>query len=259
MSAWKGPSIRLAAQNTGTLYCRTMEPTDNLPAISRHLAEIKADIARIARQSGRRTDEVRLIAVSKTMPPTCVAAALAADHHDFGESTLQDALTKIPVFAQHSLTWHFIGHLQSNKAKLIPGNFTWLHSLDSIALAERLSRRLQVTGAQLQTLIEVNITRDPNKHGVLPPALFPLLDELLRAPLPGIALRGLMAVGPQAANDAEVRRAFSALRILRDEVVQRYDLPGFSELSMGMSNDYAAAIQEGSTMVRLGTAIFGRR
>lgn len=236
-----------------------MDTTDTLSAISRHLTEIKADIAHIARQSGREADAVRLIAVSKTMPPACVAAAVAAGHQDFGESTLQDALSKIPAFAQHALTWHFIGHLQSNKAKLIPGNFTWLHSLDSIALAERLSRRLQATGTQLQTLIEVNITRDPNKHGISPAALFPLLDELLRAALPGIALRGLMAVGSQSANDAEVRRAFAALRILRDDVVQRYDLPGFSELSMGMSGDYTAAIQEGATMVRLGTAIFGRR
>ena len=259
MPTWKGPSIRLVARDTGALYCRTMEPTDSLPAISRHLAEITADIAHIARQSGRRADEVRLIAVSKTLPPACVAAAVAAGHHDFGESTLQDALTKIPAFAQYSLTWHFIGHLQSNKAKLIPGNFAWLHSLDSAALAERLSRQLQATGAQLQTLIEVNIMRDLNKHGISPTALFPLLDELLRAPLPGIALRGLMAVGPQRANEAEVRRAFAALRTLRDEVAQRYGLSGFSELSMGMSGDYAAAIQEGATMVRLGTAIFDHR
>lgn len=256
---WKGPPVRLVPQDTGALYCRTMEPTDIAPAIARRLAQVRADIAHIAQQCGRRADDIRLIAVSKAMPSAWVAAAVAAGHRDFGENTLQDALTKIPTFTQQSLTWHFIGHLQSNKAKLIPGNFTWLHSLDSPGLAERLSRKAQETGAQLQTLIEVNITHDPNKHGVSTQALFPLLDELLRTPLPGIALRGLMAVGPHPANDAEVGRAFAALRMLRDEVAQRYALPGFSELSMGMSGDYAAAIKEGSTMLRIGTAIFGER
>jgi PLP dependent protein len=236
-----------------------MHPTDIAPAIAHRLEQVRADIADTALQAGRRAEDIRLIAVSKTLPAAYVAAAVAAGQRDFGENTLQDALTKIPVFAGQPLHWHFIGHLQSNKAKLIPGHFTWLHSLDNASLAQRLSRKAQESGAHLQVLIEVNITGDPRKHGVLAQALFPLLDELLHVPLPGIALRGLMAIGPHPASDAEVRRAFAAVRKLRDSAAQCYPLPGFTELSMGMSGDYRAAIQEGSTMVRVGSAIFGER
>lgn len=234
-----------------------MDQTDI--AIAHRLEQVRADIADTARQAGRRAVDIRLIAVSKTLPAAYVSAAVQAGQRDFGENTLQDALTKIPALADQHLTWHFIGHLQSNKAKLIPGNFAWLHSLDSASLAQRLSRKVPETGALLQTLIEVNITRDTNKHGVLAEALFPLLDELLRVPLPGIALRGLMAIGPHPASDAELRHAFAAVRKLRDDAAQRYSLPGFTELSMGMSGDYAAAIKEGSTVVRIGSAIFGTR
>lgn len=236
-----------------------MDSADISQTIAHNLAQVRAGIATAAAAVGRKPEEIRLIAVSKTLPPAYVAAAVAAGLGDFGENTLQDALTKIPAFADQPLTWHFIGHLQSNKAKLIPGNFAWLHSLDSASLAQRLSRVAPETGAPLQTLIEVNITRDAKKHGVLAEALFPLLDELLRAPLPGIALRGLMAIGPYPAGDAELRRAFAAVRKLRDTAAQRYSLPGFTELSLGMSGDYAAAIREGSTMVRIGTALFGAR
>jgi pyridoxal phosphate enzyme (YggS family) len=251
--------VRLVARDSGALYCRTMDPTDIILAIAQRLAQVRADIADSAQKAGRRAEDVRLIAVSKTQPAAYVAAAVQAGQRDFGENTLQDALTKIPQFAGQGLDWHFIGHLQSNKAKLVPGNFAWLHSLDSASLAQRLSRKVAETGAPLQTLIEVNITRDANKHGVLAEALFPLLDELLRVPLPGIALRGLMAIGPYPASDVELRRAFAAVRRLRDDAAQHYPLPGFTELSMGMSGDYAAAIKEGSTMVRIGTAIFGAR
>jgi pyridoxal phosphate enzyme (YggS family) len=236
-----------------------MDPTDIALAIPRRLAQVRADIAQSAAQAGRRSQDIRLIAVTKTLPAPYVAAAVKAGQRDFGESTLQDALTKIPAFAHEPLTWHFIGHLQSNKAKLVPGHFHWMHSLDSAGLAQRLSQRAEEAGALLNTLIEVNITGDPRKHGVAAGALLPLLDELLATSLPGIALRGLMAIGPYPATEMEVRRAFAAVRNLRDDAAQRYSLPGFTELSMGMSGDYAAAIQEGSTMVRIGTAIFGER
>ena len=236
-----------------------MPPTDIALAITHRLEQVRADIAHTARQAGRRVEDIRLIAVSKTLPAAAVAAAVAAGQRDFGESTLQDALTKLPLFAQEPLHWHFIGHLQSNKAKLIPGHFAWLHSLDSAALARRLSRTTQESGTHLQVLIEVNISGDARKHGVPTEALFPLMQELLHAPLPGIALRGLMAIGPHPASESQRRSAFAAVRKLRDAVAQHYALPGFTELSMGMSGDYRAAIQEGSTMVRIGSAIFGER
>ena len=233
--------------------------TTLMDTIARNLAQVRAHIADAARAAGRRPEQVRLIAVSKTLPPEYVAAALQAGQKDFGENTVQDALTKIPHFAGLGLDWHFIGHLQSNKVKSIPGNFTWVHSLQALPLAQRLSRLAHAQHATVNLLIEVNITRDPAKHGVAPEALPALIEQLLQANLPGITLRGLMAMGPHSADEQQLRSAFAAVRALRDDCAQRYALPGFSELSMGMSGDYVEAIKEGSTMVRIGTAIFGAR
>ena len=227
--------------------------------IARRLDALRASIAQAASQAGRNADEIKLIAVSKTQPPEAVAAAVAAGQRVFGENTVQDALTKIPQFAGQNLEWHFIGHLQSNKVKFIPGNFSWVHSLDSLRLAERLSRIAQEKSVAVQTLVEVNISRDPAKHGVAPEAAEALLEELIAAKLPGIALRGFMTIGPQSVEIPALRAAFSALRELRDRCRHRYGLDKFSELSMGMSSDYVEAILEGATMVRLGTAVFGDR
>lgn len=157
------------------------------------------------------------------------------------------------------LEWHFIGHLQSNKAKFLPGNFSWIHSMDSRKLAQRLSRLAQDAHAVVNALIEVNVTQDPRKHGIAPPTVLPLLDDLLRDALPGIRLRGLMAVGPYPADQAAVRRAYAQLRELRDRCAERFALKTFDQLSIGMSGDYAEAIREGATLLRIGTAIFGGR
>jgi hypothetical protein len=227
--------------------------------VAANLARVREAIASAAQRAGRNPDDIRLIAVSKTQPPEAVAAAIAAGQRLFGENTVQDALTKIPQFAGQNLEWHFIGHLQTNKVKFIPRNFSWLHSLDGLKLAERLSRMAQDHGVTIQTLIEVNITSDPAKHGVQSEAVPALLEQLLREPLPGIALRGLMTIGPQNGTEHELRTAFAALRSLRDQCTTRFSLPAFTELSMGMSNDFAEAIQEGATHVRVGTSIFGHR
>lgn len=227
--------------------------------IADNLARVREAIANAAHRAGRNPAEVRLIAVSKTQPPEAVAAAVAAGQRVFGENTVQDALTKIPHFTGQNLEWHFIGHLQSNKVKHIPGNFTWLHSLNSLKLAQRLSRIAQEQQTMVQALIEVNITRDPAKHGVDPDAVPALLDQLLREPLPGIALRGLMAIGPQDGTEKELRTAFAALRELRESCRKLFSLAAFTELSMGMSGDFTEAILEGATLVRIGTAIFGSR
>jgi hypothetical protein len=225
--------------------------------IARNLARVREEIAAAAHAAGRKPEEVRLIAVSKTHPPEAVAAAIAAGQVDFGENTVQEALTKIPIY--RSVTWHMIGHLQSNKAKFIPGNFAWVHSVDNLKLAQRLSRLAQEKGVVLDALFEVNVTRDPAKHGLPPEGLAPLLDTLLKEGHPGLRLRGLMTIGPYPASEADSRASFARLRELRDDCRKRFGLKDFSELSMGMSGDYAAAIQEGSTMVRIGTAIFGER
>ena len=230
-----------------------------MDTIADNLAQVRAHIAKAARAAGRRPEEVRLIAVSKTLPREYVAAAVQAGQRDFGENTVQDALTKIPHFAGLGLDWHFIGHLQSNKVKFIPGHFTWVHSLHALPLAQRLSRLAHEQHATVNLLIEVNISRDPAKHGVAPEHLPALIESLLQAHLPGLTLRGLMAIGPHPAAESQLRSAFAAVRALRDDCAQRYALPGFTELSMGMSGDYVEAIKEGSTMVRIGTAIFGAR
>lgn len=224
-----------------------------------NLTRVRDTLREAALRAGRPPDAVQLIAVSKTHPALVLETAVAAGQTVFGENTVQEALPKIAALPERGLEWHFIGHLQSNKAKFIPGNFTWVHSLDGLKLAQRLSQAALENHPALQTLIEVNISRDPKKHGVVPEALAPLLEQLLKAELPGISLRGLMAIGPHPASATALRQAFANLRRLRDTCREDFALPGFSELSMGMSGDYIEAIEEGSTMVRVGSAIFGDR
>jgi len=227
--------------------------------ITRNLHTVRQTIAATARAAGRNPEEIRLIAVSKNQPRAAIEAAVGAGQRAFGENTVQEALAKIPHFTGRGLEWHFIGHLQSNKARFVPGNFSWLHALDSLKLAQRLARLAQERSTVVNTLIEVNVARDPRKHGVAPEALLPLLEQLLREDLSGIALRGLMAIGPHPAAEPELRAAFAAVRKLRDDCRRRFGAQDFTELSMGMSGDYIAAIMEGATMVRVGTAIFGGR
>lgn len=230
---------------------------DLTATIAANLSRVRAEIATAARAAGRRLEQIRLVAVTKTFPPAAVAAAIAAGQTDFGESTVQEALTKIPLYK--SVTWHMVGHLQSNKAKSVPGHFAWVHSLDSLKLAQRLSRMAQEKNVVLDALFEVNVTRDPAKHGLPPEELAPVLDALLKDGHPGLRLRGLMTLGPYPATEADSRACFARLRELCEDCRQRFGLKDFTELSMGMSGDYAAAIQEGATMVRIGTAIFGER
>lgn len=227
--------------------------------VGKNLIDIRNAIAGAARACGRSPDEVRLVAVSKTHPPEAITTAIAAGQRDFGESTVQEALPKISHFRDRKLEWHFIGHLQSNKARFIPGNFAWLHSLDSLGLARKLSRLAREQSANINILIEVNVFRDVKKHGVDPGALPDLVEQLVRENLPALNLRGLMTIGPHPATETEARGCFARLRELRDDCRRRFDLPRFTELSMGMSADYVEAIREGSTMVRIGSAIFGKR
>ncbi len=227
--------------------------------IATNLAHVRDVIATAAAAANRNAKEIKLIAVSKTKPLAAVEAAVTAGQTVFGESTVQEAFTKIPHFRPRGIEWHFIGHLQSNKVRFIPGNFSWVHSIDSARLAQRLSRLAQAQGVVINALVEINITRDPDKHGIAPEQLFPVLGELRKEALPGIALRGLMTIGPHPADTTERRAAFARVRQLRDETVRRFALPHFTELSMGMSGDYAEAIREGSTMIRVGSEIFGER
>jgi pyridoxal phosphate enzyme (YggS family) len=228
--------------------------------ISNRLAAVRRDIGEIAQRCGRSADDIRLIAVSKTRSLDEVKRAIDAGQKDFGENTIQDALTKLPALSEYNVQWHFIGHLQSKKAKQIPNNFHWVHSIDSIKLAQKLSSAM--VSAEVDTrvncLIQVNVSAEGSKSGLDKTEFLSFLDELLRLELPGIDWRGLMTIGVQG-DDYQTRSAFAELRQLLNQCQYEFGLNTFDQLSMGMTNDYAIAIEEGATMVRLGTAIFGAR
>jgi pyridoxal phosphate enzyme (YggS family) len=226
---------------------------ENLAAVNHHIKEV-------AVRSGRIADEITLVAVSKTRSLDEVRLAIEAGQIDFGENTVQDALSKIPELKTSSSKWHFIGHLQSKKARQIPGNFHWVHSIDSLKLAQKLSNAMINAGesSHINCLLQVNVADEASKSGLNSIEVVPFMDELLRLELPCINWRGLMTIGVQG-DDARTRAAFSRLRIKLDECQREFGLQNFDQLSMGMSNDYPIAIEEGSTMVRIGTAIFGER
>ncbi len=217
-------------------------------------------IRRAAEKSSRNPDDIELIAVSKTRSLQEVAAVLQLGQTAFGENTIQDAMTKIPELSRTPAVWHFIGHLQSKKAKSIPGYFQWVHSVDSIKLAKKLSDAMvkHAPSAVLNCLIQINVSQETTKSGLLPTELPPFLEQLAEMSLPGLRWRGLMTIGVQG-EAARTQASFSTLRELRVRYQNEFSLSDFDQLSMGMSNDYEMAIEEGATLVRVGTAIFGLR
>lgn len=226
--------------------------------IADNLVRIREAIDAAARDAGRDGRDVRLIAVSKTQPLSAIREAFAAGQRVFGENQVQEATRKIPEI-QADAEWHLIGHLQTNKAKFVPALFHWVHTLDSLELAGKLSAAAERHGRELHTLIQVNVTGDPRKHGVSPDALPRLLESLLGAQLPMLRLRGLMTIGPHTDDAVSRRRSFAELRALAENCRRGFALSEFSELSMGMSDDYPDAVREGATLVRVGSAIFGAR
>jgi pyridoxal phosphate enzyme (YggS family) len=212
-----------------------------------------------ASAAGRNVDDIRLVAVTKYKPPEYVQAAMSAGQHCFGENTLQDALSKHALLDNPLNEWHFIGHLQSNKAKLIPVNFAWLHTLDSLKLANKLSASATRSQRTLNVLLQVNIANDPDKYGLPSASVYPFVEDLLKAGLSGIRLRGLMTIGRRNESLDQARVNFAALRKLAEACVERFDDHHFTEISMGMSNDFEIAIAEGATMIRVGSSIFGQR
>ena len=230
-----------------------------MTSIADRLQAIRADIHNIATQCGRNADDIKLIAVSKRKPAADVLTAYESGQLHFGENTVQESRDKIPQVNKTDIDWHFIGRLQKNKAKIIPGLFQWLHSLDNMELAEKLSAQCKNKNVVLNALIQVNMSRDPNKQGLSPEQLPSFVNDLLQADLYGIELKGLMTIGLQTENQSIIQKTFADLRTLHQQCRDQLTLPGFNELSMGMSDDYALAIREGATMVRLGSAIFGER
>lgn len=233
--------------------------TAPMPDIQANLERVREQIRTAAVAAGRRPGEIRLVAVSKYMPESYLREAMQAGQHVFGENTVQDALGKLRVLQEPGNEWHFIGHLQTNKAKHIPGNFSWLHTLDSIKLANRLARHCQETHSTLNILIQVNVSGDPDKHGLPAERLFGFTEELLEAGRTELSLRGLMTIGRRDASVAERQREFAAMRELAAACGERFGASRFGQLSMGMSSDFEQAIREGASIVRVGSAIFGPR
>lgn len=229
-------------------------------SIARNLARVHDEVAAACRRAERPPDAVRLMAVSKTHPVELFLEAYGAGQRLFGENRVQEFAGKATALAGAAPEVHMIGHLQSNKAAQAAGIFAAVDTVDSLKLAERLHAAAERTGRPLPVLLEIKLSPEEAKEGLAPedPALQALLERLpdLEAHLP---MRGLMTVAPIAADPAIARACFHRLRALRDGWAARHPRLCFDELSMGMSGDFAAAIEEGSTTVRIGTAIFGAR
>lgn len=223
--------------------------------IASNLQAVSKEIHTAAAHAKRTASSLQLLAVSKTFSAAEVRAAYLAGQTCFAENYLQEALDKIAALQNLPLEWHFIGPIQSNKTRLIAENFAWVHSVDRLKIAERLSAQRPLNLPPLQICLQVNISDEASKSGVASGEAGALALQLAR--LPNLTLRGLMAV-PAASDDvAEQRAAFAKLRKLRDELNQ-HGLQ-LETLSMGMSHDFPAAIAEGATILRIGSAIFGNR
>ena len=224
-------------------------------SLAENLESVHARIAAACARAGRAPDAVRLLAVSKTYGPDAVRAAAAAGQRWFGENRVQEAAAKIPE-CPGNLEWHLIGHLQSNKAALAARLFDWVHSVDSAKLLETLDRHAAEAGRTLRALVQVNVSGERSKSGLAPAAV---PDVLALAPrLRNVQIAGLMTIPPLAADPETARPFFRKLRELRGEWAAATGLD-LAELSMGMTHDLEVAIEEGATVVRVGTGIFGAR
>jgi pyridoxal phosphate enzyme (YggS family) len=225
-------------------------------SISNHIAEVDQRIARAAARCGRDRRSVRLIAVSKAQPSDAVRAAADAGLVDFGENYLAEALAKITSLHERALCWHFIGAIQSNKTRDIARHFQWVQTIDRLKVAERLSAQRPDGAEPLDVLIQVNVDAEPQKAGIDPAALAEFAASLSR--LPRLRVRGLMAIPRPESEPDRQRVAFRRMRALfesgKPAAAQHWDT-----LSMGMTQDFEIAIEEGATMVRIGTALFGAR
>ncbi len=224
-------------------------------SVSANLAQVRKRIELAVLAAGRPADAVSLLAVSKTMPAQAVRDAFAAGQLAFGENYIQEGVDKIASLADLPLVWHCIGPIQSNKTKLVAENFAWVHSIDRLKIAERLSAQRPANLPALQICLQVNVDGGSNKSGVTPTDLLALAQAV--AQLPNLQLRGIMTIPEPAENEAAARSVHRQAKALFDSL----NVAGLKldTLSMGMTGDLEAAIAEGSTCVRVGTAIFGHR
>lgn len=227
-------------------------------SIKENIERVRERIMAACRRSGRQPEDVKLIAISKTFPAERIREAYEAGLRDFGENRVQEADAKRPALADLTITWHLVGHLQTNKAKSARELFHWIHSVDSLRLAEKLDKSAVCSGERLPVLLEVNLGEELSKSGVREAEVMPLAEQISR--LATLELRGLMGIPPFSEDAEQSRPHFRRLREAARKL-EAANLPGVSmhELSMGMSHDFEVAIEEGATMIRVGTAIFGER
>jgi hypothetical protein len=231
-----------------------MFPSADLRA---RLTDVRARIARAAGRAGRDPASVRLVAVSKTFPAGCVRAAAEAGQIDFGENRVQDGIEKMDQVADLPLRWHLVGHLQSNKIKRA-GRFDVVHSIDEAAKVTRLDASARAAGRRIDLLVQVDLAGEPTKHGAREEALAGIFDAARTAT--AVRVVGLMLLPPAVEQPDAARVYFRELRAVRDRLTAVGVDPGMlTELSMGMSHDFEVAIEEGATLIRVGTAIFGDR
>ncbi len=226
-----------------------------MSTITFRLNQVKQRINDAEKLYGRPPSSVSLLAVSKTKPANAVLEAFNAGQRCFGESYLQDALPKIEALKEYDIEWHFTGPIQSNKTLAIAAHFSWVHSVDRLKIAQRLNEQRPVELKPLNICLQVNMDHEKNKSGIHPEELFPIAEAL--SLMPNIRLRGLMSIPKATKNRENQRKPFHQLQKLQQALIENGYL--LDTLSMGMSNDLEAAVAEGATMVRIGTAIFGSR
>ena len=229
-----------------------------MASVKENLEKVRERLARAARRAGRSPEDVLLVAVSKTVPVERIREGVAAGLTVLGENRVQEAKEKIQALGRVAVSWHLVGHLQTNKVKDALALFDLIHSLDRLSLAEELDRRAQAARGRADVLVQVNVAEEASKGGFSPEELRPALETLSR--LSGLRVRGLMAIPPEPQELEDSRPHFKTMRTLF-ESARAWRLPGLEleALSMGMSADFEVAIEEGATIVRVGTAIFGPR
>jgi PLP dependent protein len=235
-----------------------MEISSRCDEIAANLAAVRQRLARALERAGRFPSSARLVAISKTRPAEDVRAAFEAGQTEFGENRVQEALEKISSTADIPITWHLVGHLQSNKARRAAGAFACIHSIDGVDLLGRVDAAAQEGGRQPELLVQVDLAREPTKHGAPVEEAAAVFEAA--AGCRAARVTGLMVLPPFTPDPEDARPYFRRLRELRDELGARGVPPAMlRELSMGMSHDFEVAVEEGATLVRVGTAIFGER
>lgn len=226
--------------------------------IRENLARVKERIQKALVRAGRENEEVKIVAVSKTKPPELIRYAIESGIKDIGENRVQEAIPKIEAVGKDKVVWHLVGHLQTNKAKKAVCYFDMIQSVDSVKIARKISSYSEEEGKQISVLVEVNISGESTKFGIAPEKVKDFVGEI--SCLRGIKVKGLMTIGPLTYDKGAVRRAFRKMFGIFDDLRRdRIEGVEMEILSMGMTDDFEVAVEEGTTMVRIGRAIFGER